>query len=227
MKSEYQMLLLILFSDENLSSEQSDWLSTLFDVGGIIGKRSLSLTELPTFIWVSRVGGIATGLLSDVLNARALSCVLSLILAVPSVSDIRSRITLHVDFITCFYLVVSPAVHWWCSHLSLHKWVAVGFPAGAVSSLYHSPVLLIVSGIFINGPYAIITTAVSSDLVGQPSAKSFFLYRMWHLSCRELIHLWRIIRMPRRRWLPSLTGRVPLELPWVLCWLDGSVPPVL
>ena len=35
---------------------------------------------------LSRAGGIATGLLSDVLNARALSCVVSLILAVPSVS---------------------------------------------------------------------------------------------------------------------------------------------
>jgi sugar phosphate permease len=93
-------------SDEDLSNKQSDWLSTLFDVGGIIG-------------------GIATGLLSDVLNARALSCVLSLILAVPSLFLLR--------FIGDY-------------HISVYI------------------VLLILSGIFINGPCAIITTAVSSDL---------------------------------------------------------------
>ena len=28
-----------LFSDEDLSNKQSDWLSTLFDVGGIIGEK--------------------------------------------------------------------------------------------------------------------------------------------------------------------------------------------
>jgi sugar phosphate permease len=101
-------------SYEDLSNKQSDWLSTLFDVGGIIG-------------------GIATGLLSDVLNARALSCVVSLILAVPSLFLLRFIGDAHI----AVYIV-----------------------------------LLILCGIFINGPYAIITTAVSSDLGTHKSIKN-------------------------------------------------------
>ena len=50
--------LLFLFSDPNLSSEQSDWLSTLFDVGGIIGESPTTLlfftdTLLPLCVTLS------------------------------------------------------------------------------------------------------------------------------------------------------------------------------
>ena len=40
-----------------------------------------------SFVSCSTTGGILTGVLSDVLNARALSCIISLVLAVPSVSS--------------------------------------------------------------------------------------------------------------------------------------------
>ena len=49
----------------HISNRDSDWLSTLFDVGGIFGT-------------------IVTGLVSDLLHARAIACVLSLLLAVPT-----------------------------------------------------------------------------------------------------------------------------------------------
>jgi sugar phosphate permease len=98
-------------SHPQISSEESDWLATLFDVGGIFG-------------------GIVTGILSDVLNARAVSCVISLILAVPSLFFLRY-------------------------HGDDELWLFI--------------VLLCVCGVFINGPYAIITTAVSSDLGTHPS----------------------------------------------------------
>lgn len=99
------------FPDKNINSEESDWLATLFDVGGILGNNDM-LDDLSPFhlapvvprtiyyMWCPSplipycsctmpclcIGGIVTGVLSDVLNARAVSCVLSLILAVPSVS---------------------------------------------------------------------------------------------------------------------------------------------
>ena len=37
-------------------------------------------------MYIIHTGGIGTGLLSDIVNARAFSCIISLVLAVPSVS---------------------------------------------------------------------------------------------------------------------------------------------
>ena len=48
-----------------ISNRDADWLSTLFDVGGIFGT-------------------IVIGVVSDIMHARAIACVLSLLLAVPA-----------------------------------------------------------------------------------------------------------------------------------------------
>uniref|UniRef100_A0A1X7TVC1 Major facilitator superfamily (MFS) profile domain-containing protein n=1 Tax=Amphimedon queenslandica TaxID=400682 RepID=A0A1X7TVC1_AMPQE len=90
-----------------VGNQKADLLATLYDVGGIIG-------------------GITTGALSDVINARAISCVIMMYLAVPTLFLYR-----------------------YVSHVSL----------GATITL------ILLSGLFINGPYALITTAVSNDLV--------------------------------------------------------------
>ncbi|XP_064394360.1 glucose-6-phosphate exchanger SLC37A2-like isoform X2 [Halichondria panicea] len=97
-----------------LSGPESDWLSTLFDVGGIIG-------------------GIAAGLVSDLLQARAITCVTMLILAIPSLFFLEA----YADEQFGFFIV-----------------------------------MLILSGIFVNGPYSMITTAVSSDLGTHESLKN-------------------------------------------------------
>ena len=63
-------------------------------------------------------GGIGTGVLSDVLNARALSCVVSLVLAVPSVShahiQVYTRTYIHIYVMSIlksgFYLAI---IFWW------------------------------------------------------------------------------------------------------------------
>uniref|UniRef100_A0A1X7UQD1 Major facilitator superfamily (MFS) profile domain-containing protein n=1 Tax=Amphimedon queenslandica TaxID=400682 RepID=A0A1X7UQD1_AMPQE len=89
-----------------IGEQKADLLATLYDVGGIIG-------------------GITTGALSDVINARAISCVIMLYCAVPT--------------------------------LFMYRYFGV-------KSVGASIALIIFCGLFINGPYALITTAVSSDL---------------------------------------------------------------
>ncbi|XP_021765802.1 putative glycerol-3-phosphate transporter 4 [Chenopodium quinoa] len=88
-------------------------LSTLFDVGGI-------------------VGGIVAGHLSDKLNARAITAATFMYLAIPSMLLYR------------FY---------------------------GGESMTMNIVLMMVVGLFVNGPYALITTAVSADLGTHSSLK--------------------------------------------------------
>ena len=74
-----------------IGKQKADLLATLYDVGGIIGVLliiitllfSLSLSVFPVHV---HVGGIFTGALSDIINARAISCVIMTYLAVPTVS---------------------------------------------------------------------------------------------------------------------------------------------
>lgn len=111
-------------SDNHLSGPQSDWLSTAFDVGGIIGKNTATVNSgkhyiqylhirtypfsegivhvyiipgiLVDLLYVpdvtcdfcihTYVGGIFAGVVSDLLKARALTCVCMLLTAVPMVS---------------------------------------------------------------------------------------------------------------------------------------------
>lgn len=91
-------------------------LSTLFDVGGI-------------------VGGIVAGYLSDKLNARAITAATFMYLAIPSMLLYR------------FY---------------------------GSESMTLNIVLMMVVGLFVNGPYALITTAVSADLGTHSSLKGDF-----------------------------------------------------
>ncbi|XP_019446049.1 PREDICTED: putative glycerol-3-phosphate transporter 4 [Lupinus angustifolius] len=91
---------------EYLSVKAAGNLSTLFDVGGI-------------------VGGILAGYISDKLSARAITAASFMYVAIP-----------------CMYLYRS---------------------YGSVS-MNANIALMVVTGLFVNGPYALITTAVSADL---------------------------------------------------------------
>lgn len=89
-----------------LSDEMSGKLSTLFDVGGVLG-------------------GILAGHISDRLNARAITAASFMYCAIPALFFYRSY-----------------------GHVSLTINIA----------------LMFITGMFVNGPYALITTAVSADL---------------------------------------------------------------
>ncbi|KAL4575957.1 hypothetical protein LXL04_012044 [Taraxacum kok-saghyz] len=91
---------------EYLSSEAAGNLSTLFDVGGV-------------------VGGILAGHISDRLGARAITAASFMYCAIPALYLYRSY-----------------------GHMSM--------PVNII--------LMLVTGMFVNGPYALITTAVSADL---------------------------------------------------------------
>ncbi|KAJ8379157.1 hypothetical protein AAFF_G00230690 [Aldrovandia affinis] len=97
----------------HLDAKRAGDLSTLFDVGGI-------------------VGGILAGVISDKLGKRATTCAVMLLLAAP---------TLYV-----FSMI---------SELGLGPTIA----------------MLLVCGALVNGPYALITTAVSADLGTHKSLK--------------------------------------------------------
>lgn len=96
-----------------LSNEAAGNLSTMFDVGGV-------------------VGGILAGHISDRLDARAITAASFMYCAIPALFFYRSY-----------------------GHISL-----------AVNV-----VLMLVTGMFVNGPYALITTAVSADLGTHSSLK--------------------------------------------------------
>ncbi|XP_068650027.1 putative glycerol-3-phosphate transporter 4 [Aristolochia californica] len=91
---------------EHVSVKSAGNLSTLFDVGGI-------------------VGGILAGYISDKLNARAIPATLFTYAAIPS-------LYLYYNY-------------------------------GSVSKTLNI-ILMMIAGLFVNGPYALITTAVSADL---------------------------------------------------------------
>ncbi|MBV96589.1 Glucose-6-phosphate exchanger SLC37A2, partial [Eschrichtius robustus] len=97
----------------HFSAKESGDLSTLFDVGGI-------------------VGGILAGLISDYTNGRATTCCVMLILAAPM--------------------------------MFLYNYVGQ-------SGISISIVMLLICGALVNGPYALITTAVSADLGTHKSLK--------------------------------------------------------
>ncbi|CAI0404831.1 unnamed protein product [Linum tenue] len=96
-----------------LSSGTAGNLSTLFDVGGV-------------------VGGILAGHISDRLNARAITA---------------------AGFMYC----AIPALYFYRSYGNV--------------SLTMNIVLMLITGMFVNGPYALITTAVSADLGTHSSLK--------------------------------------------------------
>ncbi|GMP95672.1 hypothetical protein CsSME_00044624 [Camellia sinensis var. sinensis] len=91
---------------EYISVKSAGNLSTLFDVGGI-------------------VGGILAGYISDKLNARATTAASFMYAAIPALILYRTY--------------------------------------GSISMTFNI-VLMMIAGLFVNGPYALITTAVSADL---------------------------------------------------------------
>ncbi|KAF8412412.1 hypothetical protein HHK36_000376 [Tetracentron sinense] len=96
-----------------LSDEAAGNLSTLFDVGGV-------------------VGGILAGHISDRLDARAITAAGFMYCAIPAL--FLYRVYGHI-------------------------------------SLYMNIILMVITGMFVNGPYALITTAVSADLGTHSSLK--------------------------------------------------------
>lgn len=98
---------------EYLSSQTAGNLSTLFDVGGV-------------------VGGILAGHISDRLDARAITAASFMYCAIPALYLYRSY-----------------------GHISLTINI----------------ILMLITGVFVNGPYALITTAVSTDLGTHSSLK--------------------------------------------------------
>ncbi|KAL0317638.1 UNVERIFIED_CONTAM: putative glycerol-3-phosphate transporter 1 [Sesamum angustifolium] len=96
-----------------LSNEESGNLSTLFDVGGV-------------------VGGILAGHISDRLGARAITAASFMYCAIPALFFYRSN-----------------------GHVSMTLNI----------------ILMLITGMFVNGPYALITTAVSADLGTHSSLK--------------------------------------------------------
>ncbi|XP_043715266.1 putative glycerol-3-phosphate transporter 4 [Telopea speciosissima] len=98
---------------EYMSVKSAGNLSTLFDVGGI-------------------VGGILAGYISDRLKARAITAASFMYAAIPSILLYRSY--------------------------------------GSISKSMNI-VLMMITGLFVNGPYALITTAVSADLGTHSSLK--------------------------------------------------------
>ena len=59
--------------------------------------------DVRQFYYVSLIGGIATGALSDVINARAISCVIMMYCAVPTVSHELFDVKLCI-FYSCLYI---------------------------------------------------------------------------------------------------------------------------
>ncbi|XP_028034903.1 glucose-6-phosphate exchanger SLC37A2 [Bombyx mandarina] len=97
---------LYIKTSTNLTAKQSGKLSTVFDVGGI-------------------VGAILAGLVSDCTGCPGIVCVVFYMLCAPSLLVYQT---------------------WGASSYTLNVW------------------LLILSGVLVNGPYALITTAVSAEL---------------------------------------------------------------
>ncbi|XP_040832699.1 glucose-6-phosphate exchanger SLC37A2 isoform X1 [Ochotona curzoniae] len=104
---------LYIFNVAHFSAKEAGDLSTLFDVGGIIG-------------------GILAGIISDYTNGRATTCCIMLLLAAPM--------------------------------MFLYNYIGQN---GITSSI----VMLIICGALVNGPYSLITTAVSADLGTHKSLK--------------------------------------------------------
>ena len=97
----------------HLSHKASGILSTVFDIGGVFG-------------------GILAGYISDMIDARAVTSILFLLLSIPAL---------------VFYRVYG----------SLSMFANIG--------------LMFLSGLLVNGPYSLITTAVAADLGTQSSVR--------------------------------------------------------
>jgi len=115
-----------IHSTSGVDAEESAVLSTIFDLGGI-------------------VGGTLAGVISDNTGNPASTCVLMLIMAIPTMFMYEGLVTR------------------WCPITAKN-----GIPVhNTCFSL--NIVLTLVTGTLVNGPYALITTAVSAELGQHPS----------------------------------------------------------
>ena len=106
------------------------------------GLDARSSATLSTFFDVGGIiGGIIAGLLSDQSGMSATTCGAMLVLAIP---------------VMFLYQAVQG---FWCPLSQLD-----GVPVVNVC-YYNNVLLLVITGLLVNGPYALITTAVSADLV--------------------------------------------------------------
>jgi len=113
---------------DKVDAEEAAILSTIFDVGGIIG-------------------GIIAGMLSDKTGKPASTCAIMLVMAIPTM------------------VVYEEVVANWCPIKSSH-----GEPIHN-SCFSWNIFLTLFTGILVNGPYALITTAVSAELGQHPSLR--------------------------------------------------------
>jgi len=113
---------------DKVDAEEAAILSTIFDVGGIIG-------------------GIIAGTLSDKTGKPASTCAIMLVMAIPTM------------------LVYESVVADWCPIKSNH-----GEPVHNACFNWNI-FLTLFTGILVNGPYALITTAVSAELGQHPSLR--------------------------------------------------------
>ena len=110
-----------IHTESHVDAEESAVLSTIFDLGGIIG-------------------GTIAGIASDKTNRPATTCLVMLVMAIPSM------------------FVYEKTVKKWCP-ITAHDGVPVHD-----SCFTWNIVLTLVTGTLVNGPYALITTAVSAEL---------------------------------------------------------------
>ncbi|KAF9407658.1 hypothetical protein HW555_012391 [Spodoptera exigua] len=130
----------IRYTLPNLSARQSGELSTVFDVGGVLPS-STNLRRLKCATWAGRHTGRPRRRLQR--RARPRLCLLLLCLRA------HGQYTLHS---TTIYRPSEPE-----TKLFLYQWW------GGTSYLM-SVILLVMTGALVNGPYALITTAVSAEL---------------------------------------------------------------
>ncbi|KAA3681561.1 MFS transporter, OPA family, solute carrier family 37, member 1/2 [Paragonimus westermani] len=117
-------------------------LSAIFDLGGI-------------------AGGILAGVISDQTAASATICSVMLILGVPMLFVLL----LGFEFDVCPVFILPLSLLGSCVILYI-------FHLYGVTSVVNCIGLLIPLGLLVNGPYALITTAVSADLGTHPSLRS-------------------------------------------------------
>jgi len=115
-----------IHSTSGVDAEESAVLSTIFDLGGI-------------------VGGTLAGIISDNTGNPASTCVLMLIMAIPTMFMYEGLVTK------------------WCPITAKN-----GIPVHNACFSWNI-VLTLVTGTLVNGPYALITTAVSAELGQHPS----------------------------------------------------------
>jgi len=117
-----------IHSTSGVDAKESAILSTIFDLGGIIG-------------------GTIAGIASDKSNKPASTCLVMLVLAVP-----------------CMFMYES-LVKSWCP-ITAHDGIPVHNSCFTLNIL-----LTLVTGTLVNGPYALITTAVSAELGQHPTLR--------------------------------------------------------